>query len=194
MVGRLMSSVWLVPAAGDDILLHHRAAKVVNAIFEADLSDFGALCHPRGLETWNIVQEETRDGNGAQVVVAGGFLPVPAGIVRGQVGVVGLEIPRNESGQAAGVVLEVPDVFQVFEALIDGFDVAVHHGGGGVHAQFMGGSMDRQPLVHPVLAETDNIANLVRKNLGAGAGMESRPASRRRRMQSGMDRREMCAI
>ena len=58
----------------------------------------------------------------------------------------------------------------MFEALLDGFDVAVHHCGGGVHAQFVRRAVYLQPFVHAVLAEADDVADLVRENFGAGAG------------------------
>ena len=66
---------------------------------------------------------------------------------RAERGVLALERPRDESREAAGLLLQIADQFQVVHALLDGLAAAEHHGGGGAHAELVGGAVH----VHPFL-------------------------------------------
>src|SRR5438445_835756 len=55
----------------DDILLDHHAAHVVRAVREAQLADLAALGHPGGLQVVEIVEDDPRERERAEIVEAG---------------------------------------------------------------------------------------------------------------------------
>ena len=65
--------VHAVAGAGgaDDVLLDHHAAHVVGAVGEAQLPDLAALRHPRRLQVVEVVEDDARERERAQVVDAG---------------------------------------------------------------------------------------------------------------------------
>ena len=158
--------VHAVAGAGgaDDVLLDHHAAHVVGAVGEAQLPDLAALRHPRRLQVVEVVEDDARDGERAQVVDAGRF-------GAGELGVVGLIAPGDERGEAAGLVLQLAQPQQMLEALFVGLDRPVHHRRRRAQAGAMGVAHDVEPFVGRRLAvAVQQPADAVDEDLGAAAG------------------------
>ena len=62
------------------------------------------------------------------------------------------------------------DDFEVVDALVEGFADAEHHGGGGAHAELMGGAVNADPIFGAALEAGDAFADVVVENFGAAAG------------------------
>ena len=104
------------------------------------------------------------DGERAQVIEAGR-------LGAGELGVVGLIAPRDEGGEAAGLVLQRAQPQQMLEALLVGLDRPVHHRRGRAKAGPMRVAHDVQPLVGRRLAVAVQLpADPVHENLRAAAG------------------------
>ena len=86
---------------------------------------------------------DARDGERLEVFDGGGFFPAASA----EGGVLGLEGPGDEGGESAGLFLQIVDVLEVIDAMLDGFADAEHHGGGGPHAELVGGAMDAHPVL-----------------------------------------------
>jgi hypothetical protein len=67
-------------------------------------------------------------------------------------------------------VLEGADRVEVVEEVVDAFDVAVHHGGGGLEALAVGAAVHAQPGFGAALLGLDALADLFGEDLGAAAG------------------------
>src|SRR6201999_4252774 len=101
-----------------------------------------SLGDPAGLNVLNVVEVEAGDGQDFQIVDSGGFIPAASG----ECGIVRLEAPWDECGESAGFVLEAADDFKVVDPLFQSFVHTKHHGGGGAHAELMGGAVDEHPV------------------------------------------------
>src|SRR6266704_3356479 len=93
----------------DDILLHHQRAEVVGAEPERDLADLRAHRHPGGLDVGYVFEHDARDRLGAQVGDSVGLAEVL------ELGVVGLQRPADERGEAPGPRLNVPHAKHVLD-------------------------------------------------------------------------------
>ncbi len=128
----------------------------------------------------NVGEEEPRDGERLEIFDRGRFIPVPPA----ERGVLRLEGPRDEGGEAARLFLQIVDHLEVVDALLQRFAYAEHHGGGGAHAELVRGAMH----VHPVLCEAfetrDAEAHFVVQDFGAtpGDGIEPGIAQARNRV------------
>jgi hypothetical protein len=58
----------------------------------------------------------------------------------------------------------------VVDALLEGLADAEHHGGGGAHAELVGGAVDADPVFGAALEAGDALADFVVEDLGAAAG------------------------
>ena len=138
---------------------------------EGQLTRLAAHGDPAALDVGEVVEEDPRHGDGAQVLhVRGlGHLAFPGRVAT-------LEGPGGEGGVAAAVgagqgpVLLVPQGRQVLDALRQGLGDAEHHGARGLHALFVGRLHDLQPLVAVALQGGDLLADAVHQDLGAPAG------------------------
>ena len=101
-----------------------------------------------------------------EIFDAGGFFPAAAA----EGGVVGLEAPGDEGRESAGLFLEAADDFEMVDALLEGFAHAEHHGGGGAHAELVGGAMDADPIFSAAFEAGDAEADVVVEDFGAAAG------------------------
>ena len=81
-----------------------------------------------------------------------------------------LKAPGNEGGESAGFFLQLANDFEVIDALVECFAHAEHHGGGGAHAELMGGAMHADPVFGAALQAGDALANFVVEDFGAAAG------------------------
>src|ERR1051325_2974475 len=108
----------------DHVLFDHDAAEIVRAILQRDLSNLRPLGDPGALDVGNVIEVNARQRLGPEVFVgADGGGP--------EFGVLGLKRPGDERGETLAAVLLRPHSLEVFNAFLDRFDVAEHHGGGG---------------------------------------------------------------
>src|SRR5258708_6884430 len=148
------------------VFFQHHRAYVVAAEAEAHLADFQALRDPTRLHVQEVRQEESRDGQHFQVFDGGGFVPVaPA-----ECGVVRLEAPRDEGGEASGFFLEVVELLEVVDAVFVVFAYAEHHGRSGSHADLVSGAVNVDPITRQAFEARDFVADFVVENFGAAAG------------------------
>ena len=146
---------------GDDVFLDHQAAHVVRAEEQCELAYLQALRHPRGLDVRDVVEIEPGDGLRPEVFERTGRRDVP------QVGVLRLQRPADEGGEAVGFVLQLPQAVQGFDALGQGFYVAEHHGGGGTAAELVPDAVDLEPFVGQALIDGDGLADAIDQDLAA---------------------------
>ena len=121
---------------------------------------------PAGLHVFDVVEHHAGDREGLEVFDRGGLFPAAAA----EGGVAGLEGPGDEGGEAAGFFLEAADDFEVVDALLEGFADAEHHGGGGAHAELVGGAVDADPVLGAAFEARDALADVVVEDLGTAAG------------------------
>ena len=112
------------------------AACVVAAEAQANLQDFEALSFEAGLDVSDVVEVEARDGEGFEVLDGGGLFEAGHGSGARD------EAPWGEGTEAAGVVLQTVQGFEVVEAVLDGFAAAEYHGRGGLDSEGVGGAVD----------------------------------------------------
>ncbi len=148
------------------IFFQHHRADIVAAEAQAHLADFQALRDPTGLHVQEVRKIKARDSEDFQVFDGGGFVPVTAA----EGGVLRLKAPRDEGGEAAGFFLQVVKFLQVVDAVFVILADAEHHGGGGAHADLVGGAVNVDPVVGEALEARDFIADFVVENFGAAAG------------------------
>src|SRR3954451_754302 len=151
---------------GGDVFCDHDAADVVAAEPETELAGLETLSDPGALDVLNVVEVDAGDGEGLEVLDGGRFLFDKAA----KRGVLALEGPRDEGGEAAGLLLEIADELEVVHPLLDGLAAAEHHGGGRPHAELMRGTVDVDPLVNRALQTADAMADSVVEDLRAAAG------------------------
>ena len=112
-----------------------------------------------------------RDRERAQVVDAGRLGAAELGVLR-------LIAPRDERGEAAGLVLQLAEPEQVLEPLLHGLDRAVHHRRRRAQAGAVRVAHHVEPLVGRRLAvAVQDLADAIDEDLGAAAGMLSSPAA-----------------
>src|SRR3984893_15755516 len=114
-----------------NLFFDDRAVKIVSAKAQRDLRDRGREHDPVGFDVREIIEEQARYRNVAQVGVAGGL-----GNVRKR-GVVRVKRQWNKSDEAVSLVLKLTQLEQMIDALFFGFHVAVEHGGVGMKAEFV---------------------------------------------------------
>src|SRR5215467_8935351 len=85
-------------------------------------------------------------------------------------GVVRLERPRHERGEAAELVLELADHVEVLEQIVGLLDVAVHHRRRGFEPAAMGLAMHLEPRVGAALLRLDPTAYALGQDLGPAPG------------------------
>ena len=148
----------------DDVLLDHHAAHVVGAEGEAELPDLAALRHPRRLQVVEVVEDDARERERAQVVDAG-RLDAAA------LGVLGLVAPGDERGEAAGLVLQIAQPHHVLDALLVRLHRPVHHRRRRAQAGAVRLAHDVEPFVGRRLAvAVQQLADAIDEDLGAAAG------------------------
>ncbi len=110
-----------------------------------------------------IIHVQTRDREHAQILERRGLLAPQRRFERH------VE-PRDERGEAAGLVLQFPQHVHVFDAFFVGFDRTVHHRRGRGKSDVVRLTHHIEPLVRRDFARRDALAHALDENLGAGAG------------------------
>src|SRR5262249_16870182 len=142
------------------------AADVVAAKAQAELAGLQALRDPGALHVLDVVEVDAGDRQSLQVLHGGGLFFDEAA----EGSVLALEGPGDESGEAAGLLLQIADELQMAHALFESFPAAEHHGGGGAHAELVSGAVDVDPLVDRALQARDAMADGVVEDFSAAAG------------------------
>ena len=96
--------------------------------------------------------------------------------------------PGNEGREAAGLVLELAEHFEVQEAIVPGLLHAEHHRAGRGDAQAMGRAVNGQPLLGPALQPGDPLADVIDQDLRPPPGSEPMPAAISRDRLSSIER------
>ena len=171
-----------------DRLLGHGPDEVVGAEVERDRRELLADLDPVRLDVVDVVEEEARGRDDAQVEEA-----ARGGEVRER-RPVGVEGERDEAEEALRLVLQLADPHEVVDALLVGLDRAVEHRDVRPDAVHVAEARDLEPPLAVDLVRADDVADPLREDLGpaAGAGvhpgvlqledrLDERPSSRRGR-------------
>ena len=87
-----------------------------------------------------------------------------------EAGVLGVERERDESLEAAGVVLKFAEADQVVDAVVRLFDVAVEHRAVGAEAELVGRAVDFEPAAGVGFVFADLVADFGVEDFRAAAG------------------------
>jgi len=109
-----------------DLFFDYCSIEIVGAEAQRDLRNAGREHDPVRLDVIEIVEQQARDCDVAQIGVAGRL-----GDVR-QRGVIRVKGQRNEGDEAFGFILQLAQLDQVIDALFFRLHVAVEHGGVGM--------------------------------------------------------------
>ncbi len=155
-----------------DLFFHDGAVEIVGAEAQGDLGDARSEHDPVGFDVIEIIEQQARYGDVAEVGVARGL-----GNVR-EPGVIGMEGQRDEGDEAVGLVLQLAELEQVVDALFFGFHVTIEHGGIGAQADFVGLARDAEPHLAADFVVANNFAHAGMGKISAPPpGKESTPAS-----------------
>src|SRR5215472_9012509 len=128
-----------------DLLVLQGAVDVGGAEVQGDRGRLLADHHPVRLDVGEVVEQESRGGDGAEIVRG-------RRLARYQLGVADLVGEGNEREEASARVLLLAQTHEMLDPLCHGLDVAVEHGGVGLDAQGMRDAVDLQPAVGVGLA------------------------------------------
>ena len=84
--------------------------------------------------------------------------------------IAGLEAPRDEGREAAVLILEGSDRFEMLDDVLGCFDVAVHHGGRRAESERMRFAVHVEPALCEILFVRDLFAYSLGEDLGPAAG------------------------
>ena len=130
---------------------------------QRDAGDFRPLRDPGGLQVVDVIEHDPAQRDHSEVFAAVGLDAAESSAAR-------LEIPGDEGGEPSGRVLQLADAHQMFQAVLDAVNGAVHHGGGGSHPQRMRITHDAEPFAGGFLVRRDLLADFIGKNFAARAG------------------------
>src|SRR3990172_5731556 len=158
-----------------DGFFHQRAAEVVRATLEDDLTRLDTELHPRHLDVPDRAVEEDPGHRVHPSVVLEGR---PGAGSAGEVdrGVLVDEGERNELGEAARLALDPSKATDVENPVWRGIDMAEHDRGGGPDPERVSGLDDLLPLVGRQLALREEPPDVVVQDLGACPGHRAEPA------------------
>lgn len=154
----------LVPRRAHHVFFDHDAAKIVGAIAQTQLGNLWPLRQDAELHVVEVIEEDARDRQGAQIVE-------PAGLVRnGELSLFGLEAPGDKGAERLTFVLQIANAAEVFDTVFESLDVAEHHARGAADAQRGGGSHTLQPFIGGVFVRRDDFAHAIDEDFASGAG------------------------
>src|SRR3990172_12380909 len=143
------------------VLLEERPPEVVRAPMKSDLTGLFALGEPRSLDMVEVVEVEPRCPEHPQVVVGTGV----ARVLLLERGVPRFEAPGDERGKAVELVLKGADRIQVFDHVVVGLDVAVHHRRRRAEAERVGLAVHLEPAGADAFLVGDLAAHALPHNL-----------------------------
>ena len=97
------------------VFLDQDRAHVVAAEAQGDLADFVAGGQPRGLHVLDVIQVDAGDGQGLEVIHRRHFFLNEVA----ERGVGALKEPGNESGEAAGLFLQLADALEMVDPMLN---------------------------------------------------------------------------
>src|SRR5437667_6919925 len=153
-----------------DIFLDHERSEVVAPESERDLPDLHSHGHPAGLKVRNVIEDDSREGDRAQV-----FVRTSLGLMRHRGSILWLQRPADESSEASGTCLNLFHPLQVLEPLGKRFSEAVHHCHGCLHALAVRELHDLEPPVGTGFLGGNDVAHALNQYLTSTArnGIES---------------------
>lgn len=149
-----------------DIFLQHNTPEVVGTEPKRDLSDLKPLGDPGALDVRDVVEKDTTDRLHSKV------FGCPYGL-RLKPGILGLESPGDESGEALRLVLLTADTLEMFEPILKRFDVAEHHRSTGAESESVRCVHDVEPIVGHGFEWGDPFADVIDQDFAAAAGYGS---------------------
>src|SRR5216683_134345 len=147
-----------------NLLLYHRAVEVVRAEAQRDLRDARREHDPVRLDVLEIVEQQPRHGDVAQVVVARRLRNVR------ERGVIRMKRQRDERHEAVGLVLQLAQLDEVVDALLLRFHVPVKHRRIRAQPDFMRLPSNVEPHLSADFVIAYDLAHTRMKNFGAAAG------------------------
>src|SRR5215831_1769764 len=146
-----------------DLLVFQSSVDVGGAEVQGDGGRLLSDHHPVRLDVWEVVEKESRGGDGAEIVRG-------RRLARYQLGVANLVRQGNEREEAPARVLLLAQAHEMLNSLRHGLDMAVEHGGVGLDAKGMRDAVDLQPAIGVGLArEAQLLLQPLREDLGAAA-------------------------
>ena len=146
---------------GYDVFLEHQRTHVVGTKEEGQLTDLESLGDPTALNVRDVIEEQSRDGLGFQVLERAGRRDVA------HLGIFGLKCPADEGGKALGLVLKASESLEVLDTFCEGFGVSEHHRCRADATHFMPDSHDIEPIVGHHFAAGDCRADSVDEDFGS---------------------------
>ena len=142
----------------------NRAVQIVHAEREGELGGRATNHRPIGFDVVEIVEVNTANGVVAQVFHRRAFGDVAHLVV------LIAEFEWDKSLKASGFVLQLAQPFEVVNAMMKLFNMAVEHRSVGAHSEFVPDFMEAQPLVGVAFVGGDLLSDFRVKNLRATAG------------------------
>ena len=105
---------------GYNIFFDHDASHIVGSKTQSHLSEFQALCEPRTLNIFNIVQKDARDCEGLQEVCSSRRRALKQSIF-------GLKSPADEGHKTVSFILQIANSLQVLYAFLKSLYMSEHH-------------------------------------------------------------------
>jgi len=130
---------------------------------QGELTDFWALGDPRTLQVFDVIEEDAGECLHAEVLGGSDGFGFEDGVLR-------LERPTDEGGEASGAVLQIPQSLQVLKSFLNGLDVTEHHRCAGVEPDLVGAFHDLEPFVGVALERRDSGAHSVDKDFSTSSG------------------------
>src|SRR2546426_737781 len=148
-----------------NVLLHHQGAEVVRAEPQRHLADLRAHRHPGGLDVGDVVEHDPGDRLRAEIRHRVGLRRVR------HLGVLGLERPADERGEAARARLHLSHAEQVLDAVGEGLAQAVHHRHGRLQAQPVRRLHHLEPPVGAGFLPGHAVPHLLHQDLASAQGL-----------------------
>ena len=145
----------------EDVFFDDRAVEVIRAVAQRDLRQLHAETDPVRGDVIEVIEVDAADGDCAQGIKSGWRRlhrhPVVLGLIR----------ERNESGEAAGFVLQRAELAQMIHAIGQRLHVAKEHRARAAPAHLMPGAMHVEILFRRFLALGDRGAHLLAEDFRA---------------------------
>ncbi len=106
-----------------NFVMIHRPVQIVRPVPEGELGDLRGDHDPKGLDVGKVIQKEAGHGDLPEILLPCGDRDMP------ELGPGGVEGQGYETLKPFGLVLELPDVEQVFDLFLHRLNMAIEHGG-----------------------------------------------------------------
>src|SRR6266446_10798290 len=152
-----------------NLLAHYRSLEIVHSERQRGLREKRCDHDPMGLDVIEVVEEESADGEIAEIIETGRRSSLPAELDSKLV-VVGVISERNVGEEAVRFVLEIAKHRKVLDAVLNGLDVSVKHCAVRSNPKPVRGPMDIDPVLGRELFISDRHAHALAEDFGSPAG------------------------